>query len=248
MTELELLIRDKYDGDTGRVTAEDRERLLAGEPLAYVIGWVPFLGLKIGLDSKPLIPRPETEWWTELLVERIGNAHLTVLDLCAGSGAIGLAVLKYCPNAIVAFGELSSAHAASIERTLEANGLDAARHIVGTGDLFRPFPGIHFDIVATNPPYIPAARALEASLAYEPKEALYAGADGLDVIKRIAKNAPHHMLGAPATPTALRGELWLEADVANIHEAARLLAEHGAERIDIRTDLYGRERLVLAYY
>jgi release factor glutamine methyltransferase len=238
MTDMELLIRDKYDGDAGRVTPEDHARLASGEPLAYVIGWVPFLALRIGLDSKPLIPRPETEWWTELLIKRIGDTHATVLDVCAGSGAIGLAVLKHCPNAIVAFGELSPAHAALIERNLEANGLDASRAVIRAGDLFRPFPGIHFTIVAANPPYIPATRALDASVGYEPSEALYAGDDGLALISRIAKNAPHH----------ITGELWLEADVSNIHEAARLLSAGGATRTDIRTDLYGRERVVLAYY
>jgi methylase of polypeptide subunit release factors len=67
-TDLDLLVRDKYDGDASRVTQEDRDRLDTGEPLAYVIGWAPFLNLRIDLSSRPLIPRPETEWWTELLI------------------------------------------------------------------------------------------------------------------------------------------------------------------------------------
>ena len=68
------LIDDKYDGSTENrhLLRADIARLAAGEPLAYVIGWVPFLGLRIYLDSKPLIPRPETEWWTEELA-----AHLS---------------------------------------------------------------------------------------------------------------------------------------------------------------------------
>lgn len=236
----ELLIRDKYGGNASLVTPEDEARLAAGEPLAYVIGWIPFLGLSIGLSSKPLIPRPETEWWTELLIRRIGDAQVSVLDLCAGSGAVGLAVLKHCPNAVVAFGELSPQHSAQIEENLERNGLDAARGVVKTGDLFRPFPGLRFTIVAANPPYIPSGRPLDASVArHEPQEALFSGEDGLELIRRIAKNAPHHI--------AEGGELWLEADVANIRDAAALISE-GAKRADIRTDPYGRERLVLAYY
>ncbi|MDB5189372.1 MAG: Release factor glutamine methyltransferase, partial [Parcubacteria group bacterium] len=77
--DIELLVRDKYpalkSSDASlylnKEVRKDIERLAAGEPLAYVIGWIPFLGLEIGLASKPLIPRPETEWWTELLVEHL---------------------------------------------------------------------------------------------------------------------------------------------------------------------------------
>lgn len=233
------LVRDKYAGNADADLSEDLSRLASGEPLAYVIGWVPFLGVRVYLDSLPLIPRPETEWWTELLVRRIGDAQVTFLDLCAGSGAVGLAVLKHCPNAIVAFGELSKEHCALIEKNIEANGLDASRAAVRQGDLFQPFPGIRFSIVAANPPYIPSSRMLEESVSkYEPADALFSGQEGLDIILRIAKNASHH----------ISGELWLEADVSNVAAARALLTEHGATRADIRTDLYGRERLVLAYY
>src|SRR5262245_12793069 len=93
-----VLIRDKYGGDETRITKEDEERLASGEPLAYIIGHIPFLGLSISLRTKPLIPRSETEWWTEKLVGEIREKSCAVLDLCAGSGAIGLAILKHCPN------------------------------------------------------------------------------------------------------------------------------------------------------
>ncbi len=70
----EQLLRDKYFGVRSEDFSKDCERLALGEPLAYVIGWQPFLGLTIYLDSHPLIPRPETEWWTELLLQKIGAA------------------------------------------------------------------------------------------------------------------------------------------------------------------------------
>ncbi|MGE5541315.1 MAG: peptide chain release factor N(5)-glutamine methyltransferase [Bacillota bacterium] len=238
------LIRDKYHGDESADLTDDARRLALGEPLAYVIGWIPFLGLHIRLDSHPLIPRPETEWWTELLIEhlkeRFGDAPCRVLDLCAGSGAIGLAVLKHLPNAHVSFGELSAAHAELVMRNIEENGLDTSRADVRGGDLFAPFQNQHFHIIATNPPYIPSTRALDRSvLDYEPEDALYAGTDGLELIRRLATEAPRHI--------SKNGELWMECDIENIDEAARLLAQTGA-RTDIRTDLYGRKRLVLAYY
>jgi release factor glutamine methyltransferase len=246
--EVRQLIRDKYGSvDQARESGieEDLERLAAGEPLAYVIGWAPFLGLRIDLASRPLIPRPETEWWTAELIstlrERFGEKPLRLLDLCAGSGAIGLAVLAKLPQAAISFGESEEAHADLIRTNLALNCLDGALTDVRQGDLFAPFPGERFDVIATNPPYVPSGRALEPSVAdYEPAAALYAGADGLDIIRRIAKEAPDHL--APG------GELWLECDTSNIEKARGLVEEGGAKRAEIRTDQYGRSRLVVGYY
>lgn len=242
--ERELLLRDKYEGDTGADMARDLERLSEGEPLAYVIGWMPFLGLQIDLTSRPLIPRPETEWWTEQLLahlkERFADASFTLLDLCAGSGAIGLAVLKAFPNAHVTFAELKPEHLESIGKSLIMNELDASRATLVSSDLFEQIPE-RFDVIATNPPYIPEARSLEKSvIAYEPAEALFSGTDGLSLIRRIASEAHEHLLP--------HGELWLEADTANIEEARTLLVSEGATAAEIRTDLYGRPRIVVGYY
>ena len=245
MTDRDLLIRDKYAGDASQDLSEDLARLKKGEPLAYVIGWVPFLSLRIGLDSKPLIPRAETEWWTDALIARLtqqfGNAPFRMLDLCAGSGAIGLAVLKAFPNARVSFGEIVPEHVRQIKENLEANGLDASRADIRRSDVFDAFPGERFEYIITNPPYIPEKRPLDRSVTeFEPKEALYAGPDGLSLIRTIANDAKRHL----ASP----GELWMECDIDNIEEAARLLRTGGAGRAEIRTDLYSRPRVVVGYY
>lgn len=237
--DVEALIREKYSGDREAPgVAADLARLDAGEPLAYVIGNQPFLGLSLSLGSRPLIPRPETEWWTELLCERIGDAPLRILDLCAGSGAVGLAVLKQCGNARVSFGELVPEHAKTIRENLERNGLDAARADIRTGDLFAPFVGERYDLVAANPPYIPEGRALDSSVTdHEPGEALFSGPDGLSVIRRIAAEA-----------AAFAPELWMECDQSNADEAARLCLEADARRADVRIDQYERPRLVVSYW
>lgn len=247
--DIEALIRDKYQGDaTPDALQGDVARLAAGEPLAYVIGWLPFLGLALRLDSKPLIPRPETEYWTEQLIahlkERFGGAgRFRFLDLCAGSGAIGLAVLKEFPQALVAFGELAPQHAQTIHTNIRANGLDETRADIRTGDLFAPFAteaGAHFDVIASNPPYIPSRRALPESVAsYEPPEALFAGLDGLDLIRRIAAESRAYLEAS--------GELWLECDIANIEEAQKLLLAAGFPAATVHTDQYGRPRYVVSH-
>ena len=247
--DIEFLIRDKYPdlkpGDASLGLQEDIARLEAGEPLAYVIGWMPFFGLRIRLDSKPLIPRSETEWWTELLIihlkRKFGQQPFALLDLCAGSGIIGLAVLKNCPNAQVTFAELVAEHAELIRKNLRENGLDESRVRVLSGDLFAPLVNERFDIIATNPPYIPEGRALDKSvLAYEPREALYAGLDGLALIDRIALDAADHL-------NAL-GEIWVECDISNVKDARDRLLSGGAQVAEIRTDQYGRSRLAVGYY
>lgn len=234
--DVEALIRDKYAGDRSVDLSGDLARLAGGEPLAYVIGWVPFLGLRINLDSHPLIPRPETEWWAEELITQLKGRTLRVLDLCAGSGAIGLSVLAKVPGAHVSFGELMEEHAEQIRKNLELNSLDASRADIREGDLFEPFLGETFDLIVSNPPYIPEGRELpESVLEYEPEEALYSGTDGLEVIRRIAQDASSYLVPG--------GEVWIEADVENIEAASHFLPHS-----EIRTDPYGRPRLLVGHY
>jgi release factor glutamine methyltransferase len=243
MREESQLLRDKYDGVEEPAFKADRQRLAKGEPLAYVIGWVPFLGLRVGLDSRPLIPRPETEWWTENMLAELAkntNSQIKFLDLCAGSGAIGLAVLAQVPHARVTFAELVPEHASQITENIKENNLDASKARVVTGDLFESLADEKFDLIAANPPYIPAGRVLDASVTdYEPATALFAGADGLDLIRRIAVEAPTHLNAG--------GQLWLECDVEHA-EAAKKLLEAGAKRVELRTDQFERPRLLVSYY
>ena len=242
----------------------DRERLARGEPLAYVIGSQPFLGLKIALDSHPLIPRSETEWWVEQLLAHMAGEHskvfrsasargtaifqqkntrpsnftrhVRVLDLCAGSGAIGCAILSYIKNAHVSFGEIDQAHEATILKNIRENNLDASHAEVRIGNLFAPFAGEMFDVIAINPPYIPEGRVLDRSVIdHEPPQALFSGTDGLDLIRRIAADLPHYL--APG------GTAWIEVDSAHIEAALNLFTTEGFAA-EILTDHYGRPRVI----
>ncbi len=241
--DIRSLIEDKYDGDESVDITDDLARIKSGEPLAYVIGWIPFLGLHIGLATHPLIPRPETEYWTEQLIshlkERFGDSSFSFLDLCAGSGAIGLSVLKALPGARVSFGEIEPLHADLIRKNIAINGLDASRADVCVSDLFAGFLHERFDVIATNPPYVPSARLLDASvIEHEPSIALFGGSDGLDVIRRIGVAAGTHL--------NKEGELWIECDVEHAEQVPALVK--GARRSAVHPDQYGRARYVVSYW
>ena len=233
------LLEEKYAGVPTLEFETDLKRLAAGEPLAYVIGSQPFLGLRIYLDSHPLIPRPETEWWIEELLKEV-KSPATFLDLCAGSGAIGCAALKFLPQAEVYFGELDPAHEETIRKNIRENGLDASRADIRIGNLFRPFGDMKFDVIAANPPYIPSSRSLPDEVSkYEPKQALFSGPDGLDVIRRIATELPDRL--------ARGGAAWIECDREHSQAARKLFVDQGFIA-GIRTDQYGEPRIIVVSF
>ncbi len=214
------LLEEKFGGMPSADFERDCERLKRGEPLAYVIGHIPFLNTTIYLDSHPLIPRPETEFWTSNAIELMKEKNtLRVLDLCAGSGCIGVSILKELPHAKVDFGEIEEKHHGTILKNIEANDIDSARgHIFG-GDLFQNIEN-YYDAIVTNPPYIdPMIDRAEASVKiYEPHTALYGGRNGFELISRIIHEAHSHL--------APRGLLIIEHEpeqVALIEETASRL-------------------------
>jgi len=235
------LLDEKYGGEETPEYQTDKERLAKVEPLGYVIGSVPFLGLSISLDSKPLIPRTETEWWTEQLLQSwTSDVQLSFLDLCAGSGAIGCAALAKLPRAQVYFGEIDPAHEATIAKNIRENDLDESRADIRIGDLFEPFGDMQFDVIAANPPYIPAERTLPVSVAeYEPAHALFAGDDGLDLIRRIAIALSAHLKKG--------GVAWIECDSAHAKAACVLFSAQELSA-EIRTDQYGEERILVVSF
>lgn len=233
------LLDEKYSGKETPEYEADKKRLALGEPLGYAIGWQPFLGLKIYLDSKPLIPRPETEWWVEQLLQN-SPAPSTILDLCAGSGAIGCAALAKLPTAHVYFGEIDPAHEPTIQKNIQMNSLDASRADVRIGDLFSPFGDMKFDIIAANPPYIPAGRTLEPGVSdHEPSLALFSGNDGLALMRRIATELPNRLTKS--------GRAWIECDSTHAEAARELFAAQGLSA-EIRTDQYSVPRVVVVSF
>jgi HemK-like putative methylase len=191
------LLRDKYGGEKTEGFFADCRRLLAGEPLAYVIGHVPFLGAIIHLDSHPLIPRSETEYWVEQVLHEMhtrGTRPIRVLDLCAGSGCIGVAVLLDIKSASVDFAEIDTRHHPTIMKNLDENHIEKSRARVFGGNLLENISG-SYDFILTNPPYIDKELGrVDASVTkHEPHEALFADAGGFACIEQIITEAPHYL-------------------------------------------------------
>ena len=238
--EIAWLLKEKYSGEKTKGFFTDCARLEAGEPLGYIICWVPFLDCKIWLDSKPLISRPETEYWVEraikLIAERAATQSPRILDLCAGSGCIGVAVAKALPHTHVDFAEIDSAHHTTITKNLQENLTIIYDSKIYAGDLFAEVPEqTKYDFILSNPPYIdPALDRTEASVKdYEPHQALYGGDAGLELIGKIIAKAPDYLVPG--------GELWLEHEPEQ-SERIQVLASNTGFAITTHCDQYDLER------
>lgn len=165
------------------------EKMHGGAPLQYALGNTEFYGIRLGVNLAVLIPRPETEELAEkVIAEASARGAAKVLDLCTGSGAVAIAVAKNTAAEVTA----TDVSAAATE-VAKANALSAGVRVrVLTGDMFAPVRGETFDVIASNPPYIPSAdiAGLDAKVRdFEPRTALDGGADGLDFYRLIAKDA-----------------------------------------------------------
>ncbi|MCA9353667.1 peptide chain release factor N(5)-glutamine methyltransferase [Candidatus Nomurabacteria bacterium] len=191
--EIAWLLRDKYNGIVGEEFEQDTKRLEKGEPLAYVIGWVPFSGTQIYLDSKPLIPRPETEFLVETISKNIPQEKSSVLDLCAGSGCIGIALAKKFPSTNIDFAEIDENHHKTIQKNLKENQIQNKTNIFG-GNLFENIDK-KYDIIVTNPPYIDSSldRVPDSVLNYEPHIALFGGKQGMEIIEKILNEYKNYL-------------------------------------------------------
>lgn len=193
MPRLQLLVskrRELADAEREtytRLVARRRSR----EPLQYILGSQPFMGFSFRTDPRALIPRNDTEALCEQALLRLRPGS-RVLDVCTGTGAIAIALKKLCPGALVTASDISAGALSLARENAEALGADV-RFL--EGDLFAPVKGERFDVIVSNPPYIPDTLRgqLQAEVEREPALALFAGADGLDFYRRIAAEAPAHL-------------------------------------------------------
>lgn len=234
------LLKEKYNGAESDAYRADLKRLADGEPLAYVIGHIPFLDATVSLTSRPLIPRTETEYWVERAIEELKSTkrEMRILDLCAGSGCIGVSVLKALPMARVDFCEINGRHHPTIAKNILDNGTDSSRtHIYG-GDLFSDIPAdAQYDMILSNPPYIDPARSKyteESVLTHEPHEALFGGVRGIELIERILIEAPAYLISS--------GILYIEHEPEQRDEIHRIGATLPYVSCTTQSDQYGIAR------
>jgi release factor glutamine methyltransferase len=217
------------------------ERRLAGEPIQYIFGETEFYGLPFLVTPDVLIPRPETEHLVEKALELAAQFIAPrIVDLGAGSGAIAVTLAHQLPHAQITAIDLSSAALAVARENAERNGVSSRIRFL-CGNLLAPVAEERFEIVVSNPPYVPSGD--RASLAvevrdYEPALALFAGDDGLEVYRRLI----------PAAFAALipGGFVALEIGFGQSPAIAELLAVSGFERIEFIQDLQSIPRVACA--
>ena len=206
------------------LTARRKER----EPLQYILGEQSFMGFSFRCDPRALIPRQDTEavCGEALCYLRPG---MRALDLCTGTGALAVSLKKLCPGAELTASDVSG-DALSLARE-NAERLGAVVRFL-QGDLFAPVSGERFDLIVSNPPYIPDGLRgkLQSEVEKEPALALFAGADGLDFYRRIAREAPEHLTDG--------GRLILETGDGESRAVEKLLAD-AFDNITVFSDLSG---------
>lgn len=192
---LYLDLERPLDGEERDQYREFVRRRAAHEPVAYIIGYKEFYALPFAVDRRVLTPRPETEQVVETALHYAKDLpEPKILDVGAGSGAIAVALARNLEHARIWATEMS-AGALEVARENATRLGVAAKITYIRGDLFAGLEET-FDMIVSNPPYIPESdrEAMQADVRdYEPPEALFAGGDGLDVIRRLVDEAPRHL-------------------------------------------------------
>jgi len=220
------------------------QRRLNGECTAYIIGKKEFRGLEFFVNQSVLVPRPDTETLVEAAITVIseqGVSDISVLDLCTGSGAVAISLKNEMPHLEVSASDISA-------QALETAKANAQRLLPDSsiqfysGDLYSAIPQSPFNLIVSNPPYIPTEKikTLSAEVQNEPRIALDGGKSGLEIIKRIIDGAPVYLKRG--------GTLLLEADPCQMKDIKILLAEKGFKDIKLYIDLSGQTRVIGGSY
>ncbi len=217
------------------------------EPVAHLTGKTEFYSLELEITGDCLIPRPETELLVQRAIEflRTRSGIQYVCDLCTGSGCIAVAIAKNIPDARVTATDISAAALAVAARNIEKHRLKEHVRLL-CGDLFEPLikqlDVNQFDLIACNPPYVSTAEYenLDKNVKdYEPESALLAGADGMDVYRRIIEKVDELLKPGAA--------LMLEIGFAQGPAVREMLEESRSfAQIKIEKDLHDNDRIVSA--
>jgi len=231
----DLLTEDQLTGFVERT-----RRRASGEPLQYITGTQEFFGLSFEVSPAVLIPRPETELIVEIALECIEpKAQATILDLGTGSGCITISILKQRPNTNAIATDLSHEAIKIALRNATRHGVRERTSFL-VADALRTFGNTQFDLIVSNPPYVPDADwpTLQREVReHEPRTALTSGQDGLDLIRRLLKDA-----GAFLRPA---GYFIFEIGYDQASLVQQLVDQSIWSFLGIREDLQGIPRTVM---
>ena len=220
------------------------QRLLAGEPLAYILGEWTFYGMTLYIDRNVLIPRDDTCAVAQLAIKRglFLDQDPRILDLCTGSGCIGLAIAQRVKDARVTLADVSKEALNIAKKNVSRHQLSARVSCV-QADALAPAPAFlgKFDMIVSNPPYIPTGEMAELDGSvkdYEPHLALDGGNDGLDFYRSIVKNYTAVLKDG--------GFMCFEFGMGQGDDVCDILTKNGYTILDRFQDFNNRERAVLA--
>jgi len=212
------------------------------EPLQYIIGEAEWFGLKLKVDRRVLIPRPETELLAELVTQQVTTPPARILDLGTGSGALALGLAKHWPEAVVTAVDVSADALALAKENAVALALDGRLRFLESDWFTALSPGETFDLIVANPPYLTEVETNAAQpevREYEPRNALVAADGGMADLRKIIEATPRYL--------AAGGLLAMETGIAQHAELMKLCASVGLSRSESKQDLTGRDRLVFAW-
>ena len=209
------------------------------EPIHYILGYREFWSLTLKVDQRVLIPRPDTERVVEVALAHLDDSPSTILDLCCGSGAIGLAIASERQEATILATDISFGALEVAAENRQTHELTNVKFLVS--DLFTNVDG-RFDLIVSNPPYIPSAdieKLMTDVCEFEPTQALDGGDDGLDFYRQIIASAPQYL--------EPNGQLILEIGHDQSDSLAALFHESRVWDWDgCYQDLSGNDRVVRA--
>jgi release factor glutamine methyltransferase len=232
---------ERLHEDEAAEYVEFLERRHKGEPIQYIVGEAEFYGLPFRVTPAVLIPRPETEHSVEKIIALCRELEQPrIVDVGTGSGAIAVALAHELPQSHVTATDISAEALAIAKQNAKRNGV-AERVRFLQGDLLTPVSGESFEVVASNPPYVSSGDRASMDVEvreYEPETALFAGADGLAIYRRLIPQATEALVPG--------GHLVLEIGYDQRDAISQLLAASGFENTEFVPDLQGIARVAVA--
>ncbi len=237
----DIIMGNKLTDDKLKIVKEKAQlRAKTRQPIQHIIGYADFMGEKFLVNSSVLIPRDETEILVRKAIETINeNGFKMALDVGTGSGCIACMVAKHTDCQIIGLDVSTDALNVALDNASRLNLFNKA--IFRKSDVFSNVkPRESFDIIISNPPYIPAGTVLQKEVMFDPKLALFASdKDGLEFYEKISKNAPKILNTG--------GYLLFELGVGQSQAVKDIMAQAGFKDFEIIKDLAGIDRVISAH-